>query len=500
MSSTKSKQPRLQQTGDVIAYVFTLWQMAQEDIPAWGKPGRAEKLREFARQEPILAGALSSMVSKVVSLDWQISGGRNRVRRYHELLTEAEDGAGWSFLLDRWAQDYLNTDLGGVIELARDGRMGPVVGLYNIDAARLVLTGNANIPLRYIPHLTGKQIPLYPGDFTRAVDMPSPDERFFGLGFCAVSRALKIAKVLLALYNYEEEQLRDLPPKGIVTITGMTMEEVRQAFRLYEERRRAKEQTTFKGLLWLAARNNPIQPIDLKITSFATLPDHFDKEQAITLYVFTLALDFGVDVREFWPASQAGATKAEAEIQHQKALGKGFGRLVAGIERSINWDVLPDGLEFVFDQRDAQDDLLRAKIQEQVIANVRKLWEPNPLTGVGLIDLEEARRMLVEAEAVPEWLAIGGEVTLHSTEEPSKELARAANDRLAAMVEKARLEPGEDLVAINRRGDIITIWSNRFYSFGNFGGAIPAPNWPGVKEAPADRPLPTEYDPTTQYP
>ncbi|HEY65558.1 MAG TPA: hypothetical protein G4O02_13410 [Caldilineae bacterium] len=477
--------------------MFTLWEVVQEDIPAWGKPGRAEKLREFARAEPILAGALASMVSKVVSLDWQITGGRNRVRRYHEVLSEAEDGAGWSFLLDRWTQDYLNTDLGGVVELARDGRNGPVVALYNLDSARLTLTGNADVPLRYVPHLTQKPIPLYPGDFSRAVDMPSPDERYFSLGFCAVSRALKVARVLLALYNYEEEQLRDLPPKGVVAITGMTMPEVQEAFKLYEARRKSKEQTTFKGVLWLAAQANPMQPIDVKITPFSTLPDHFDKEQAITLYVFTLSLDFGVDVREFWPASQAGATKAEAEIQHQKALGKGFGRLVSGIERAINWDVLPDGLEFAFDQKDAQDDLLRAQIHEKVIVNVRKLWEPNPLTGAGLIDTDEARRMLVEAEAVPAWLATGQDVTLHSTEDLESEVAKAANDRLAAIVEKAMLEPGEDLVAINSRGEMITIWSSRFYSSPR---AIPAPGWPGVKEAPADRPLTTGYEPLPGYP
>jgi len=486
MAGTRSKQPRLAQTKDVVSYVFTLWEVAQDDIPPWGKPGRAEKLREFARAEPILAGALASMVSKVVSLDWQITGGRNRVRRYHEVLSEAEDGAGWSFLLDRWAQDYLNTDLGGVVELARDSRTGPVVALYNIDSARLTLTGNANVPLRYVPHLTHKPIPLYPGDFTRAVDMPSPDERYFSLGFCAVSRALKVAKVLLALYNYEEEQLRDLPPKGIVTITGMTMPEVQEAFKLYEARRKSKEQTTFKGVLWLAAQANPMQPIDVKITPFATLPDHFDKEKAITLYVFTLSLDFGVDVREFWPASQAGATKAEAEIQHQKALGKGFGRLVSGIERAINWDVLPDGLEFAFDQKDAQDDLLRVQIHEKVIANVRRLWEPNPVTGEGLIDTDEARRMLVEAEAVPAWLATGRGITLHSTEDLESEVAKAANERLAAVVEKALLDPGEDLVAINRRGEMITLWSSRFYSFPR---AIPAPGWPGAKEGEPSAPF-----------
>ena len=66
--------------------------------------------------------------------------------------------------------------------------------------------------------------------------------------------------------------------------------------------RESKEQVTFKGLLWLAAQGSPINPIDAKLTSFASLPEGFDKEKTITLYVYTLSLDFGVDVREFWPS------------------------------------------------------------------------------------------------------------------------------------------------------------------------------------------------------
>ncbi len=473
MAETLSKQPRASQNRDVVTYIFTLWETVQEDIPPWGKPGRAEKLREFAQAEPILSGALASMVSKMISLDWQIVGGRNRVHRYHAILSEAEDGAGWSYFLDRWVQDYLVTDLGGVIELARESRSGPVAGLYNIDSARLILTGNTEVPLRYSPAVggSGKTIPLYPGDFSRIVDMPSPDERKFGLGFCAVSRALKAAKVLLALYNYEEEQLLDLPPKGIVAITGMTMPEVESAFRLYEAKRKSKDQTVFKGLLWLAAQAGPLQNIDVKLTPFATLPDHFDKEQAITLYVFTLALDFGVDVREFWPASQAGATKAEAEIQAQKAKGKGFGRLISSVERSINWDVLPPGLEFKFDHADSEDDLLREMIRARIIENVRKLWEPHPVAQEGLITREEARRLLRELRAVPDWLAESDEVTAIGIENAIE----AENKEFERLIQKAALEPGEDLVAINRHGDVVTLRSSRSYSFGE---RIAVPEWP----------------------
>ncbi len=498
-NTTHSKQPRLAQTKDLTSWFWTVWEnTCQDDIPPWGDPRRVAKLREATRNEPILAGALASLVSRVVSLDWQITGGRNRVRRYQSLLAEeAEDGRGWAYLLDRWAQDYLTTDPGGFIELGRESRNGPVSGLYNLDVECLTLTGNVLYPVKYSPKLatgflSGAGVPLRLEDFGRIVDLPSTDESKHGLGFCAVSRALKAAKVLLALYQYEDERLSDMPLPGIVTVTGITQDEIIAAKRLYDAQREAKEQTTFKSILWLASQTSPLNPIDVKLTSFAGLPDGFNKEQTITLYVYTLALDFGVDVREFWPASQTGATKAEAEIQAQKAKGKGLGRLISSVELAINWQILPDGLEFQFDQQDSEDDLLRETVCEKVVNNVRRLWEPAALDA-GIISTEEARRWLVERGMAPAWLAPSGTVSLHSTEELAGETTKAlgslVDKAVAGKVARASLVPGEDLVTINRTGDLITLWSPRTM--------FAVPNWPVSAEAPAVSPFGTL---TTPYP
>jgi hypothetical protein len=491
---TLSRQPRLAETKDILAWTWTMWEQV-DDMPVWGAMGRAAKLREYGRAEPILSGARASMLSKAVSLNWQITGGRNRVKRYQPTLAEAEDGAGWTYFLDRYLADFVDTDLGGIAELGREGENGPVGGIYNLDAAQCWLTGNVEYPLRYSPSLagsggglSGKSVPLRPTDFARIVDLPSADETKHGLGFCAVSRALKAAKVLMALYHYEDEKLSDMPLPGLISITGLTMPELQEAFKLYEAKRLSKEQVTFKGLLWLASQMSPLNPIDAKLLSFASLPEGFDKEQTITLYVYTLALDFGVDVREFWPASQTGATKAEAEVQAQKAKGKGFGRILMSVERAINWNVLPPGLEFAFDQKDSEDDLMREAIREKVITNVRKMWEPpvgglvtqDPSTGeeyAGLISRTEARRLLVEAQVVPEWLAPTEDVTL----EGAANVDKAVDRRIAEKAARADLDPGEDLVAINAQGDVVTLWSARYYS-------LPVANWPGL-EVPAARPL-----------
>jgi len=501
-SAVTSIQPRFETTRDQANWLWTIWDAyAGDAIPPWGSSGRTDKLIEFSKAEPILSGALASMVSKAISLDWQIEGGRNRVRRYQEILAEAEAGQGWSFFLDRLLQDYLVTDLGGVVELGRQGPGGPVVGLFNLDAGTLALTGNADFPLRYQPRLasgglSGRAVPLAPSDFGRIVDMPSTQEHRFGLGFCAVSRALKAARVLLALYNYDEERLADMPLPGIVAITGMTQTEVKAAFDLYKASREAKEQTTFKGLLWLAAQASPINPIKVDFTPFAGIPEGFDREQAVTHYVYTLSLDFGVDVREFWPASQTGATKAEAEVQAQKAKGKGFGRMLASVERMINWDVLPEGLAFRFDQQDSEDDLLREGVRAAAVDNVRKLWEPAMGAGAGIITTDEARRWLVELDAAPDWLHATDQVTAHGDANTldDAEAQPAAAEPVAEKARRAGLAAGEDFVRIDRAGDIRTLWTSR--------QVFAVPNWPrrARAEVGQDDPFGIRSTLTTTYP
>jgi hypothetical protein len=491
VEKTASRQPRfVEKREDIVPWVFTAWETS-EDIPEYGSPSRTRKLREFARSEPILSGALASMVSKVVSLEWQISGGRNRTLRFQEMLAhEVEGGGGWSLLVDRWAQDYLNTDLGGVLEIGREARNGPVVGLYNLDSEALWLTGSAEFPLRYTPKVGGvvtlgtKTVPLRPTDFVRIVDMPSPDESLHGLGFCSVSRAIKAAKVLLALYNYEDERLSDMPLPGLVTVTGMTMGEVKNAFALYDATRKSREQYTFKNVLWLAATASPVNPIQVNLVPFSSLPEAFDKMTTVSLYVYTLSLDFGVDVREFWPASQTGATKGEAEVQAQKAKGKGFGRMLSAMERAINWYVLPEGLEFRFDNRDSEEDMLRELIHAQAVTSIRKLWEPAAASGAGIITTDEARRLLVEDSILPDWVSwtddttVSGQSNTDDVDRIVKSVQDARNSRLIAKARAAGLAPGEDYVVINKNGDVTALWRDRSY--------YTVDNWPVRKEALKD--------------
>jgi hypothetical protein len=115
----------------------------------------------------------------------------------------------------------------------------------------------------------------------------------------------------------------------------------------------------------IVAIGNKTKDVRIDVKDLASVPDGFDEEKSVTLGMFTIALAFGVDARELWPASSSGATKADAMIQHLKARGKAFGSLINGIEAAINRKVLPGYLRLRFDQQDDEQDANRAEINEK---------------------------------------------------------------------------------------------------------------------------------------
>jgi hypothetical protein len=107
--------------------------------------------------------------------------------------------------------------------------------------------------------------------------------------------------------------------------------------------------------------------------------------------VYALSLGFGVDAREFWPATAAGATKADAAIQHLKARGKGIGDLIQTIERALNWWVIGEnaGVEFKFDYTDDEQDREVADLQQVRITNLTQM------VTTGIITSQEARSLAI---------------------------------------------------------------------------------------------------------
>jgi hypothetical protein len=123
----------------------------------------------------------------------------------------------------------------------------------------------------------------------------------------------------------------------------------------------------------------------------AKLPDGFDFEKEMNLLVYAYAMAFGVDAREFWPATVSGASKADASVQHLKARGKGYADVISLFESMFNLKVFdPErGIEIKFDQTDDEADLLTSRIHNQEIVNLDMMIKN------GTIDNEEAREISI---------------------------------------------------------------------------------------------------------
>lgn len=357
------------------------WVGKGEKLPTYGDPSRDDYLSTFWMKEPILAGAIYSMEAKMMALRWQVTGKRLAARKFARTLAEAAhfDGWDWGGFIASTANDFYTVNRGAFWETARDGdyRIGKLSELGHIDALCCTLTGNKDYSMEYVSEVTSQRMRFRPGEYIHFASMPNPRERHLGIGFCAVDRAYRAAKLLTAVHDYDDEKLNNLPPEGIAAISGLTMEEFMDALKLWKAKRQSDESLTFPQVLWLIG-SAPNAQVKVDISGFSQLPESFDRDKVISHYVSTLALVFGVDAREFWPISSGAlGTASESEIQHLKAKGKGPGEFISTVERHINGEADED-TQFKFDTQDIEEDVIAAQTAKAWIDAYFPLYSGTP--------------------------------------------------------------------------------------------------------------------------
>jgi len=394
----RSRQPRYNDakydTGELY-YFITQFAKSWDNAPEYGTKTREKYLSQIWRQEPILSGAIFAMVSKSTSWDYDVQGSRNKKLHVERILDNSENGKGWHYLFSKAVLAFLTSDIGCVIEKGFSDPYGSHIdSLYNIDPTLCELSGDPNVEVVYKPN-GYNPIEFDPTEAFRVCSMPQIQEKYLDRGFCAVSRALRSANLLMKLHQHKEEKLENLPPQGIATITGLTVAQVKDALREYAIERTNRNQQTFPGLLWLVG-NNISSGTEVKFTEFSTLPDWFDEKVAVEIYAKTLALSFGVDVSEIWQVEHTGATKANVTIQHTKSKGKGPAEIATAFERAITRNVCPDGVNFTFGSKDAEELKAKAEVDKISAITVMSLYDK----GQGVISRSEARDMMIRVGLV----------------------------------------------------------------------------------------------------
>lgn len=336
-------------------------------------------LSNMWQKEPLLAGAVYTMSSKMVSLNWFITGRKRLATRMASMLSRAAHYGGydWAGFISSSVQDFNTTNRGVFWETPRHGNYlsGRLADIGHVDTLACTLTGNARYPVWYWSPVTSQQITFRPGEYIHFASMPSPREEFFGTGFCAVARAHRAARLLIGLHDYDQEKLANLPPEGVAAVSGLTMDEFMNALELWKVARQQDDSLTFPQVLWLVG-SQPNAKIAIDFAGFSQLPESFDRKTVVTQYVNLLALDFGVDAREFWPVSSGAlGTASESEIQHMKARGKGPGEFIKITERIFNGE-MPEGVEFTYDTQDIEEDSVAAANAQAWISAFLPLVQP----------------------------------------------------------------------------------------------------------------------------
>lgn len=409
-----SKQPRFgaKDPSSFLGF-FTTWaQQAEDEAPLYNKDSRVRDawLRKFVKKEPNLLGILSSVVDIDKNRGWRMVGGRNQVLRYTSMLHNFEVAPGlygWRPAISFLSESFWSTDMGALTEIGRDEENGPVRALFTVDPARCRLTGETNLPLEYFPKKSGGVQKWTPDDYIRISSMISTEEDYNGLGYCAISRCVELAQLMLAVYMHDKEQLGAKAPRGLLLLKGITSRNWTTAMESRTAEMKSKGYEYFGPLAVLASMN---ASADAKLIALSQLPVSFNMRDWMDMIIFGYALCFKYDASEFYPV-QFGAMGrgTETEIQHEKATGKGRLDFALGYQEQLQF-VLPKALQYQFDQRDEKGELLHASVNQAFVTVAKTLYEAGATQGLSLLSIEESRTLLADWNVIPRsWIPMRSE-------------------------------------------------------------------------------------------
>lgn len=369
---------------------------AADAIPRWSiyPAARDRALRKFYQSEPILAGAVYSMSTRIKSLDWKLTGEEDTQKDVKAIFEASDRGNGLQVLIQKTITDLCSQDNGFFWELIGRGDPdqellgGVVEGINHLDPAQCYRTFDFDYPVLYIDPLRGTRHRLHRSRIVSNASMPQPNELARGVGYSPVSRVLLSAQLMKSIQQFRYEKASGTFERAIGWGTGITQIQLQQ---LLSETRADDANEGFVRFGKIPFYVSPRKEVSLNILDLASIPDGFDLMTETDIYVYTVALAFGVDAREFWTATSVGATKADASVQHLKSQGKGIADFITTIEHALNRYVVPDGMRFEFDFTDDEQDKAIADRDKVVVDTLIAIKD------AGAIDEVQLQAMLIHA-------------------------------------------------------------------------------------------------------
>lgn len=336
-------------------------------IPPWWSPSRDHELRKFWKRSDHLAGAVYTMEARMTAITKKVVplDPSNRIHLMQaELMSELLDqtpeyGEGWTTFYTKFIEELLTQDNGVFVEIIGDGpKDGPIIGMPMsvsiLDSSRCQRTGNVKYPVVFYDE-DGESHKIHRSRIMFTSQMPSPDYTMLGVGFCACSRVINVAQTLVDILIYKQEKLGSRPHEDLLlTSGGLDPHDVADAFEQAESIMDSQGLSRYSKVVLTGS--STIMEADIKKIELNQMPAGFDEYNSTTLGIAAIALGFGVDARELFPALGGGATRADAMLSHLKQRGKSPGQIIDLTEKMFNQKFLPPHLKLTFDfQDDAQD-------------------------------------------------------------------------------------------------------------------------------------------------
>jgi len=375
------------------------------DIPPYGYGGRGTALRRVWRLHgaDIIASALAVMIQKIQATGYSIEGPQRTVAQAQDMIDLADLGRGWLQFTAKWVIDFCTQDNGVFVEklgpgkpLKRGGVVlrhpdgmpvidvsqpleGRPISLSHMDSIACERTGVYDIPVRYYD-INGSMHLMHNSRVFWIADMPQPDERLFGYGFCALSRCISMIQYCVNWSDARNESLDNMPPLSIMALENVNGDKFEEQMAAYEAERKSIEERVLRSVLTLVSQD-PTKPIGVNLTPVRQLWDSFDEQKAFNVAVDTVSMAFGLDRQDLAALStSAMGSGAQSTVLDEKARGKGPGNILTQIEGMMR-DVMQASVTWKYDRRDDEEDLKRATIRETKTRTV--IWAYTGSTGKG---------------------------------------------------------------------------------------------------------------------
>lgn len=379
--SVQIQPPAQEGWNGVLNFTFGM-ASAADGIIAWGKnvQRRDQQLRDFWPTESYLAGTVASVSFRNASFDWSIKHSSPLVAKAVENMLKragAGDSFGWNNFINKYSCDLYTTDNGAFIEVIRDPgedanskftrERAPVVGIAHLDSGQCVRTGNAEFPVVYTDR-HGERHKLAWYQVIPFSEFPSPVEKMNGVGYCAVTRALRLSQIMRSVLLFKDEEVSGTNTKKIHLVGGVSRVQIEDAVKRNLENASNKGNARYIEHAVLSSLD-PEKPVSAVTLDLAGLPDEFNFAEEMQWYIAGLALDFGVDYQELAPLPGGGiGGGGQSNMLHRKSSGKGPRNWMDSLVNSFTYyGVLPRGAEMIFNDKNEQEELEKQEVRKEAI-------------------------------------------------------------------------------------------------------------------------------------